>query len=156
MDKYQIWEKQKDTIAHKEYLKISDTNLLGHIHIANYEVIQSELSKFNSPEIVFHYSLNRNELKKQHINISRHFLNYISSALSFRDSTRNLHKINVLNIDVITNKSREIINEEFLKKSNHKINGRFKKHPNPSKNDLPINIIIYAPPEKNKHTRICI
>lgn len=55
MDKYQIWEKQKDTIAHKEYLKISDTNLLGHIHIANYEVIQSELSKFNSPEIVFHY-----------------------------------------------------------------------------------------------------
>ena len=90
MDKYQIWEKQKDTIAHKEYLKISDTNLLGHIHIANYEVIQSELSKFNSPEIVFHYSLNRNELKKEHINISRHFLNYISSALSFRDSTRNL------------------------------------------------------------------
>ncbi|ELH4806923.1 hypothetical protein ACQCM2_005224 [Escherichia coli] len=65
MDKYQIWEKQKDTIAHKEYLKISDTNLLGHIHIANYEVIQSELSKFNSPEIVFHYSLNRNELKKR-------------------------------------------------------------------------------------------
>lgn len=36
MDKYQIWEKQKDTIAHKEYLKISDTNLLGHIHIAAY------------------------------------------------------------------------------------------------------------------------
>ncbi|HCN1210587.1 TPA: hypothetical protein N6M29_004170 [Escherichia coli] len=115
MDKYQIWEKQKDTIAHKEYLKISDTNLLGHIHIANYEVIQSELSKFNSPKIVFHYSLNGNELKKEHINISRHFLNYISSALSFRDSTRNLHKINVLNIDDITNKSREIINEEFLK-----------------------------------------
>ncbi|WP_196235825.1 hypothetical protein [Escherichia coli] len=61
MDKYQIWEKQKDTIAHKEYLKISDTNLLGHIHIANYEVIQSELSKLKVREIVLKCSLNRNE-----------------------------------------------------------------------------------------------
>ncbi|HHK9244852.1 TPA: hypothetical protein ACQZBA_000333 [Escherichia coli] len=113
MDKYQIWENQKDTIAHQEYLKISDTNLLGHMHIANYEVVQHELSKFNSPDIVSRHSFNRDKFKKEHLNISRHLFNYISSALSFRDSTRNLLKTKALNIADIKIKSEAFINHEF-------------------------------------------
>ncbi len=66
MDKYQIWENQKRHHRPPRVFKKSPTPIYLDICILPImRVIQSELSKFNSPKIVFHYSLNRNELKKR-------------------------------------------------------------------------------------------
>lgn len=114
MNKYEHWEKQRNTTAHKIYMKIADVNLMGHIHLGNFEKLQSELGEFNNLSAVLEAMHDRSEFKKKHLNISGLFFNYISSALSLRDSTRNLLKIKDLNLKNIESESLAIIRRDII------------------------------------------
>lgn len=114
MNIYEHWEKQRNTTAHKIYIKIADVNLMGHIHLGNFEKLQSELGVVNDRSAVIEAMNDRSEFKKKHLNISTLFFNYISSALSLRDSTRNLLKIKNLNLKNIEIESTTKIKNDFL------------------------------------------
>lgn len=114
MNKYEQWEIQRNTIAHKTHTKIADVNLMGHIHLGNFGKLQNELREFNNLSSVLEAMHDRSEFQKKHLNISGLFFNYISSALSLRDSTRNLLKIKNLDLKNIEIESSNIIKNNFI------------------------------------------
>lgn len=115
MDNRKVWSKQLNTTAHKTYLKISDVNLMGHIHLDNFNKLQTELGAFNNINAVFNAINDRDNFRKQHLNVSTLFFNYLLSAISLRDSTRNLIKIKNINLKTVEIKSNEIIQDDFIK-----------------------------------------
>lgn len=115
MDNREIWSKQLNTIAHKTYLKISDVNLMGHIHLGNFNKLQAGLGEFNNIGAVLNAINDRDDFRKKHLNISTLFFNYLLSAISLRDSTRNLIKIKNINLKAVELKSDEIIQDTFIK-----------------------------------------
>lgn len=114
VDIYDEWRQQRTTIAHFTHEKISDVNLMAYIHLENFHIIQNELNKFGAIDAIIMQREDSDRFKKIHLNITRLLFNYISSAISLKEATRNLLRINELKSDNLIQESSKIIQDKIL------------------------------------------
>lgn len=89
---YDEWSILRKTKAHADYDLIYASLFLSHIVNANYLSLTTLLRQYESIEVV-HQHLTGNRLpRKEFMEVTGLFINYIASALALRDSTRNITK----------------------------------------------------------------
>ncbi|VAL98524.1 Uncharacterised protein [Enterobacter hormaechei] len=119
-DVYEMWTELRGSEASSTYEDIYPSIFLSHVNERNYQQLKNTLSQFESFDIIQNHLMGDKIHKDQFILITGLFVNYIASAISLRESTRNMQKNkrlfpNELNMEAEERLKKEIIPNTSIK-----------------------------------------
>ncbi|MBT2099798.1 hypothetical protein ACT01T_17090 [Enterobacter asburiae] len=121
LDIYEQWAELRRSEANSLYEDLYSSIFMSHVNEINYQKLTTTLHKYESFDIVYRHLIGEKVPKDQFIMITGLFINYIASAISLRDSTRNIYNNKKLFPEKLKQLAESKLHKEIIANTNIKL-----------------------------------
>ncbi len=114
MDLIAKFRELQKTEAHDLFDKISTLNLTSIVHFNNYIELKSFLDKYSTVHGFLLVMIDHELIKKEILEVSRLLINFTSSAIPLKDSSRDILKLTDITSNEIKEKSKEMLKLKII------------------------------------------